>query len=231
MMVRFIVVVLFLIVVITVQAQVKEFTVKHMDDFEVTGDGTHAAWKNIDWITLEKRRGDASYQTQAKFLYSDTGLYTLFYCEDNTITATLKENFADLYLEDVVELFLWTDESTPLYFEYEISPLNYELAILVPNFGGDFFGWTPWHYEDKRLTRHATKIVKDEKGGVSSWTAEFFIPYTLLKPLRNVPPKKGSQWRINFYRIDYDKGSSSWVWNPVDVNFHDYKNFGVMKFE
>lgn len=214
-----------------VRAQVKETTVKHSTDFEVTGDGNDDAWKKINWIVLEKRKGEANYQTRAKFLYSDTGLYALFNCEDKTITATLKEDFANLYLEDVVELFLWTDESTPLYFEYEISPLNYELAILVPNFGGDFFGWTPWHYEDKRLTRHATKIVKDEKGGVSSWTAEFFIPYTLLKPLQNVPPKKGSQWRVNFYRIDYDKGSSSWVWNPVDVNFHDYKNFGVMKFE
>ena len=45
----------------------------------------------------------------------------------------------DIYNEDVVEVFLWTDESTPLYFEYELSPLNYELPIIVPNNEGDFF--------------------------------------------------------------------------------------------
>ncbi|HEX5170433.1 MAG TPA: carbohydrate-binding family 9-like protein [Cyclobacteriaceae bacterium] len=230
-MIRIIMFVLFSLHAFYLNAQFKALTVKHTDDFEVTGDGINAAWKNAGWVALEKRKGETDYKTNAKFLYSDTGLYVFFHCEDRKITATYAEDFADLYLEDVVELFLWTDESVPLYFEYEISPLNRELAILVPNFGGDFFGWTPWHYEDKRLTRHATKIVKDDKGTVTFWTAEVFIPYALLKPLLNVPPKKGSQWRINFYRIDYDNGSSSWVWNPVEVNFHDYKNFGVMKFD
>lgn len=212
--------------------QLKEISVKHTSDFQVNGEGNHSVWEKLDWIKLEKRKGTMTYETKAKFCYSDSGLYALFHCEDKKITATLKEDFADLFKEDVVELFLWTDESTPLYFEYELSPLNYELAILVPNFGGDFFGWKPWHYEDKRLTRHATKIWKDEKtGAVSHWTAEFFIPYALLKPLRNVPPKKGMQWRMNFYRIDYDEAYTSWVWQPVEVNFHDYKNFGVMKFD
>jgi len=209
----------------------KQFIVRHTTDFAVAGEGNNAFWQKVDWIVLDKKKGLAEYETKAKFCYSDSGLYALFYCEDKKITATLKEDFADLFKEDVIELFLWTDESTPLYFEYELSPLNYELAILVPNFGGDFFGWKPWHYEDKRLTRHATKIVKDENGAITSWTAEFFIPYALLKPLRNVPPKKGSQWRVNFYRIDYDHGYSSWVWQPVEINFHDYRNFGVMKFE
>ena len=41
-------------------------------------------------------------------------------------------------LFDVFEVFLWTDEKQPIYFEYEISPLGYELPILVPNFGGKF---------------------------------------------------------------------------------------------
>ena len=117
---------------------------------------------------------------------------------------------------------LLTDESTPLYFEYELSPLNYELPIIVPNFGGDFFGWRPWHYENERKTRHATKVIKDDKGNVTSWVGEFFIPYTLLKPLQNVPPKSGTTWRVNLYRNDYDEGQSSWSWQPVQTNFHDF---------
>lgn len=229
---RLVISILIILASLHLEAQsLKQLTIKHIDDFEVSGDGTNAAWQNVEWIVLEKRKGSLEYETKAKFRYSDQGLYALFYCQDKKITATLKEDFADLFKEDVVELFLWTDESTPLYFEYELSPLNYELAILVPNADGDFFGWKPWHYEDKRLTRHATKISKNEKGEISSWTAEFFIPYALLKPLRNVPPKKGSQWRINFYRIDYDEAYTSWVWQPVETNFHDYKNFGVLKFE
>ncbi len=31
-----------------------------------------------------------------------------------------------------------------------------------------------------------------------------FVPFELLKPLANVPPKSGTRWRANFYRMDYD---------------------------
>jgi hypothetical protein len=47
---------------------------------------------------------------------------------------------------DVFEAFVWPDERDPLYFEYEISPLGRELPILIPNLGGRFLGWRPWHY-------------------------------------------------------------------------------------
>jgi len=205
--------------------------IRHTTDFELSGDGKSEMWNNTEWLQLPKRKGSANYGTKAKLLYSDNGIYTLVVCEDKIITATLKEDFTDLYNEDVVEIFFWTDESTPLYFEYELSPLNYELAILVPNFDGDFFGWTPWHYEGARKTRHATKIVSDDEGSITSWTAEIFIPYTLLKPLANVPPEPGTQWRINLYRIDYDNGSTSWTWKPVKTNFHDFQRFGTIRFE
>src|SRR5688572_11484492 len=172
-----------------------DHVVKRTADFELTGDGLSASWEKATWITLSKHKGSATYQTRAKLLYSETGIYGMFDCSDKNITATLQEDFLDLWHEDVVEIFLWTDESTPLYFEYELSPLNYELPILVPNFGGDFLGWRPWHYEDARKTRHSTKVIKDDKGTVTSWVGEFFIPYTLLKPLQNVPPKSGTTWR------------------------------------
>jgi hypothetical protein len=205
--------------------------VKHTPDFELTGSGNAAAWKTTGWIPLVKRKGVLDYITRAKLLYSDSGIYGLFSCKDKKITASLKEDFADLWTEDVVEIFFWSDESIPLYFEYELSPLNYELSIMVPNLDGDFFGWKPWHYEGPRKTRHATKIIKDEKRNPTEWVAEFFIPYALLKPLQNVPPKKGMQWRMNMYRIDYDQENTSWSWQPVQKNFHDYKAFGVMRFE
>ena len=169
------------------------------------------------------------YQTKLKLLYSDSGIYCLFKCDDKKITATLKGDFLDLYNEDVVEVFFWTDEKMPVYFEYELSPLNYELPILVPNNHGNFFGWRPWHYEGDRRTRHATRINGADE--ITSWTAEFFIPFALLKPMQNVPPEKGTQWRANFYRIDYDSGTSEWSWQKTRTNFHDLERFGIILFE
>ena len=144
-----------------VHAQTDErprLSVKPVDDFEVTGTGEHAAWKQAEWVALRRRQPEGHpYDSRFKMLYSKTGLYFLMDGTDRKLTATMNEDFMDLWNEDVFEVFLWTDERYPVYFEYEISPLNRELAILVPNFGGQFLGWRPWHYEKDRLTRKATQ--------------------------------------------------------------------------
>jgi Carbohydrate family 9 binding domain-like len=209
--------------------------VKPTDDFEVAGTGEHASWRQIAWTQLSRRQPAAHpYETQVKLLYSNTGLYFLMEGTDKTLTATMSEDFMDLWNEDVFEVFLWTDERFPVYFEYEISPLNHELPILIPNFGGQFLGWRPWHYERDRATRKETSIIggpKQSQASIQGWRAEFFIPYTLLRPLQNVPPKPGTRWRANFYRMDYDGGQrTQWEWARVGASFHEYEKFGELEF-
>lgn len=205
--------------------------VNKTNDFAITGDGSATNWNATDWVILTQQKNkEPHYETRFKILYSDSGIYCLYYCEDRKITATFEEDFSDLWHEDVIEAFFQPNESVPLYLEYELSPLNKELAILVPNFNGNFFGWRPWHYEGDRKTKHATYVEKNGEKTVS-WYAEFFIPYALLKPLQNVPPGKGTKWRANFYRIDHDNGATDWSWKLVRTNFHDYERFGIILFE
>jgi predicted TIM-barrel fold metal-dependent hydrolase len=214
----------------------KELHVRPTEDFEVTGKGTADAWQKAEWQPLRRRTKDGNpYETRIKVLYSKTGIYVLMDGTDRKITATIKDDFENLWTEDVFEAFLWPDEQQPLYFEYEISPLNVELPILIPNLDGKFLGWRPWHYEGGRKTRKATSATGGtlESGAeVSGWRAEVFIPYELLKPLQNVPPKAGSRWRANFYRMDYDGGkTTSWDWAPVGPSFHEFQKFGTLVFE
>jgi hypothetical protein len=216
--------------------KVKELRVRPTADFELTGDGSAAAWQKADWVTLRRREeGGLPYQTRVKALYSPKGLYTLMEATDGAITAKFQEDFENLWTEDVFEVFLWPEERDPIYFEYEISPLGRELPILVPNMDGQFLGWRPWHYEGERKTRKKTAAVQGQlKSGaaVAGWTAEVFIPYELLAPLRNVAPKSGTRWRANFYRMDYDDGrKTSWDWAPVGPSFHEFRSFGTLVFE
>lgn len=195
-------------------------------DFEVTGEGLDDAWSQTSWIEISQRTEKPnSYNTRVKALYSETGIYFLFDCEDENLTASMKADNLDLWHEDVVEVFLWTGEDFPVYFEYEISPLNYELPIMVPNDKGRFFGWLPWHYEGDRKTRHKTS--SSDKG----WKAEFFIPYKLLSPLPQVPPQAGTKWRVNMYRIDYDQGQTIFSWQPTSKTFHEFNQFGTFIFQ
>ena len=225
---------LFTLTAIFVRGQSTDSTllpVEKTEDFACTGKGSAANWGKITWLSLPGRNENGQgFQTRMKMLYSDSGIYCLFYCQDSVLTSTLREDFSDLYNEDVVEAFFWPDEVVPMYFEYELSPFNYELPILVPNLKGSFMGWRPWHYEGDRRTRHATHIFQSNDQ-VVAWTAEFFIPYKLLKPMSNVPPAKGTRWHANFYRIDYDKKVSEWSWQATRTNFHDYERFGTLLFQ
>jgi len=217
------------------QNEGKELSVKKCLDFEINGTGNAEQWKLAEWINLPQRTAKPdTYATKAKVLYSQSGIYFLFHCEDKKLLAGLRADNLDLYEEDVVEVFLWTKEDFPVYFEYELSPLNYELPIMVPNYKGDFFGWLPWHYEGDKKTRHATSVVggkKETGSSISAWLAEIFIPYKLLAPLPQVPPKPGTRWRANMYRIDYDQGMTPFSWQKTGPSFHDYNNFGTFVFE
>lgn len=213
----------------------KAYRVKRTADFEITGSGAAAAWKDAAWEPLDRSRPQRSkYESRFKAIYSKSGLYVLMNGQDERLSAKMQEDFLDLWTEDVFEVFLWPDARQTVYFEYEISPLGFELPILVPNFG-DKQGWRPWHYEGDRRIKKATAISggsKEPGAAISGWTAEFFIPYGLLKPLLNVPPKSGSTWRANFYRMDYDNGqTSAWHWMPVGRSFHEYEKFGTLEFE
>jgi len=210
-------------------------SVKAAQDFEISGTGEHASWRQSAWTALRRRQPDGHpYESRFKMLYSNTGLYFLMEGTDRKLTATMNEDLMDLWNEDVFEVFLWTDDRYPVYFEYEISPLNRELPILIPNFGGQFLGWRPWHYEGDRLTRKATSTMagpKTSHASIEGWRAEFFIPYKLLTPLQNVPPRPGTVWRANFYRVDYDDGrSTQWEWAQVGQSFHEYQKFGDLLF-
>lgn len=210
-------------------------SVFRVPDLEVTGNGSSPAWENAEWVTIPKRNNDQiHYSTRAKVLWSDTGIYFLFHCEDRVIHSTMQGNNLSLWEEDVVEVFLMPDDKYPLYFEYQLSPLNYELTLLIPNLDGKFLGWLPWNYEGDKMTRHQSVILRKGNqidGAVEGWMAEFFIPWKLMDPLVKTPPVAGTTWKANMYRLDYDAGTTRFSWSPTVKNFHEPHHFGEFVFK
>lgn len=215
--------------------------IKKTNDFSITGDGSSDNWNRAEWYELIQRRNhdqSEGYKTEFKVLYSDTGIYILYRNEDRVLNATYEEHFAELWHEDVVEAFFWTDESVADYFEYELSPLNYELPLIVTNLDGELIHWIPfansYDKESNRMTQHKTTIIGGEKRSgaeIEGWIAEIFIPFKLMHPLKKIFPKSGTKWRANFYRVDYDEGMTPYSWKAYETNFHNYNNFGTLLFE
>lgn len=206
-----------------------------VSDFEVDGAGANPAWEKTDWLNLQSIQPGPAPATKAKILTSSTGIYFLVFCEDNQITCTHTSDNADLFKEDVVEVFLQPCARLPVYFEYEISPLGFELPLLVSNSGKGFHGWLPWKNSGARATRRATTVYGGEKepgASCSAWSAEFVIPFALLHGMVGTPPSPGDRWKANLYRIDYDNDSSRhYAWEPATgTNFHSTSNFGMLEF-
>ena len=203
--------------------------VPRVPDFAVTGDGSDSNWARAPWLPLTRVGGVSPHATRAKTVASDKGIYFLVECEDRKLACEVRQDNDDIYQDDVVEVFLWPDEAHNLYFEYELSP------ILVPNIRG-FHGWLPWHYTGDRVVRRATSVrggPKEPGATVTGWTAEFFIPFTLLRGLGNISGKPGTKWRANIFRLDHDDrpNVSHWAWCPdTGTNFHDFRKYGTFEF-
>lgn len=213
--------------------------VKKTFDFDITGSGDQENWDQTDWVQLSQRTNQDKtdgLSSRFKILYSDTGIYLLYYSEDEILNASIESDFEELWNEDVVEAFLWPDEEEKIYFEYELSPLNYELPILVSQHKDGNIHWIPFEYSYKegRKAIHKTAIINGEKeyrSDISGWHGEIFIPFKLLRPLSNVPPTPGTEWKANFYRVDIDHGATYWSWKPFNETFHDLEQYGTIVFE
>lgn len=211
--------------------------IKQTADFSITGKGDALQWEKSEWVTIPFLRGNGKpHATKAKLLYSETGIYCLFHCVDDILTSTTQQPFMPLWEEDVVEVFFQPDFSQTNYFEYEISPLNVELPLIIFNSEGNLNRWIPFQYPDERKTEHRVAVqdgVQLPGAKVSGWTAEVFIPYILMKPVLQKPPQPGSKWKGNLYRIDYDhnKEETLWALFKNSGNFHEYNNFGFFHFE
>ena len=212
--------------------------VKKTIDFQISGDGTAKAWKKTKWIHLSQIKGKhmKKYETKVKVLYSDEGLYFLFSAEDQILTASIKADFKQLWKEDVVEVFLEPDKNIPDYLEFELSPLNFMLPLLVLNSQSKNTLWITLRDDDgSNLIRHKTSVEGGERisgASIKKWKAEIFIPYKLMQNLNNSPPASGIKWKINLYRNDYDFGDTKWwAWQPINKSFHEPENFGTLLFE
>ncbi len=220
---------------------------------ERVGDHEEVSWGDIDPLQLRYRGplGKAgigpvetpppacgSWTTLVRLATSSAGIHVHFVAQDEVLTATHRKDGAELWKEDVFEVFLWPDESVPAYFEYELSPLGTELPLMVINTGATFHGWAPWPHDEATRVRKTVEVrragvVAEATSGaaIDEWRAEITIPFSLLRPVGHEGPRPGARWRANFYRIDYDGALPRvWSWCPTVRNFHEPARFGSLVF-
>lgn len=170
--------------------------------------------------------GEAPTRGTTLSLAWDMGhLYVAFACQDDgPVNASLTVRDANLWEEEVVEIFIDADDDQNTYYELEWNPLNTLFDAFVINSGKH------WLLRDWTMEGIQHAVGRTEAG----WVVEIAMPLTEFGEAARVPPQVGDVWRANFYRIDrppHADRPEMTAWSTIGrYNFHASDAFGYIEF-
>ena len=193
---------------------------------ELTADLAAEPWCGIAPVHFSEAVTGAAPQqgTEVRCAWDANEWRILFHATDSNAWATLTQRDASLYEEETVEVFFDPAGDLESYFEIEVNPLGAVLDIVFRKSRSGYKGDRAWDCEGLR-----TRVRKNS----DSWTVELAIPFASVT---NTPPQPGTQWRVNFCRIDRPSRDGSiprelTAWSPpMRANFHTPERFGIVEF-
>ncbi len=158
--------------------------------------------------------------TQVRTCWNEEALYIQFECSDDYVVADLTQRDDPLYDQDVVEVFIDEEGMGKRYLELEFSPLNVVFDAKVENKDGKVIVNTDWDADGLE-----TDVFTEGNKRI----------YLIKLPFSNFEktPEEGTEWRINFYRIDEDRNGKRHfqAWSPTGaVDYHISSRFGTLLF-
>jgi hypothetical protein len=214
-------------------------------------------WEKAKWtndfvdITGDKMK-KPRFSTKCKILWDEEHLYIAAHLEEPHLYATLNKHDDIIYREHDFEVFLDPGADQTNYFEIEVNALNttMELFMNKPYKKGGTYDMN-WNAEGMVTAVNLKGSLNDQNDIDSGWTLEMKIPFTALeKENRPYKPKRGSTWRINFSRVEWDMEmkdgnytvkknvqgkklpEDNWVWSPIGVvNMHIPEKWGYLTFK
>ena len=194
---------------------------------EIDGDLSDGGWALgvTTRLTDAASGADPVRATTLQLAWDFEYLYLAFTCQDEGPTnARLTVRDANLWEEEVVEVFIDADDDQRTYYELEFNPLNTLFDAFVINHDKH------WLLRDWTMAgiQHA---VGHSEGG---WVVEMALPMAEFGEAAQLPPEVGDVWRANFYRIDRSdavEGREMTAWSTIGrYNFHDSGAFGYIEF-
>jgi hypothetical protein len=109
---------------------------------KITLDGKldEADWKNAALVPeFSTGGGPARSKTRAKLLWDDEYIYLAAEMDDVDLYGDVKKRNGMTWSNDVIELFLKPSETSTIYYEFQVNPLNTPLELLFPSRGAGGF--------------------------------------------------------------------------------------------
>lgn len=229
-------------------------------DISIDGNLNERAWKKAAWTSLfVDIEGDKKplplQETRAKMLWNDRYLFIAAQIEEEHIWAYQDRKDQIVYLENDFEVFIDPDGDTENYYELEVNAINNTFDLFLPKTyrkGGK--AQLKWDIEGLKTAVSVDGTVNNAKDKDKRWFVEIAIPFESLSTenVKPVIPTDGSEWRINFSRVNWqhevdENGRYSrkrnaetrkivpeynWVWSPQGIiNMHFPEYWGKLLFK
>ncbi len=229
---------------------------KATSTIDIDGKADEADWANAEWtdhfIDIE---GDIKpvpyYQTRMKMLWNEDFIYFYAELEEEHVWGDITQRDAVIFHNNDFEIFIRPNQFQPYYGEFEVNVLGtiWELFLARPyRRNGPVLDH--WDINDQKVGIDVKGTVNDPSDTDKGWSVEWAVP---IKPLtdvdRGTPFGKGSTWRINFSRVQWqhtitdgkytrkldDNGNrlpeNNWVWTQQSaVDMHRPEHWGYLYF-
>jgi hypothetical protein len=173
--------------------------------------------------------------TTGKMTWDDQYLYVFVSAEDADVFSPFTEHDAELWHNDVVEVFVDADGNRRGYVELQVNPNNAVFdtwyAVGRPNRDDS--------YESHMQTAVVVQGTTDDRDdGDSGWDVEIAIPWEAARgkdPNMHIdtPPKLGDVWHVNVVRGEGPQtgGYTAASWNPIGCeDFHALDKMLLVQF-
>ena len=207
----------------------------------IDGELNDPAWNAAPWTTdFVDIEGSTKplprYRTRVKMLWDKQYLYIAAELKEPDVKATLTQHDSVIFKDNDFEVFLKPLPETPSYYEFEMNAFNtgWDLFLAKPyRFGGT--ADNSWDIEGLRTAVAVQGTLNNSSDRDGGWTLEIAYPLTAFQSRQVVPaPHIGSQWRINFSRVEWTPGQpkeDNWVWSPQGVvDMHIPERWGYLHF-
>ena len=211
-----------------------------------------APWEEAPWtepfVDIEgDSRPTPRFGTHAKMLWDDKCFYIGAELEEPYVWATLTRRDTVIFRDNDFEVFLDPNGDNIEYIEMEMNALNtvWDLLLPIPYRDGGH-AQDSFDLEGLRTAVSVHGSINDARDRDTGWSVEIAIPWTAFARYahRDLPPKAGDQWRVNFSRVEWrvtvsggvsrkipGMAEDNWVWSPQGViDMHRPERWGYVQF-
>ncbi|HEY4321362.1 MAG TPA: carbohydrate-binding family 9-like protein [Gemmatimonadales bacterium] len=223
----------------------------------IDGNLDDAAWRAASWtdffVDIEGAvRAAPRFRTRAKMLWDDNYWYIAAEIQEPDLWATVTHHDDVIFRDNDFEIFVDPSGTTHRYFEIEMNQLGTEWDLFLPKpYRDNGSAQNSWEIPGLKLAVAVNGTLNHPGDRDQGWSVEVAIPWRAFADSgRNVvPPTPGTQWRMNFSRVEWDVDTAAgsyhkrtdatgkplpehnWVWTPQGaINMHIPEMWGVVQF-